>query len=54
MKKNVNIKKRYLLKLNKHFIKQYSKKHGMTKEEEKEFEEGYAIFFHKNNKSTGL
>ena len=54
VKKTVKVNRKCLLKLNKHFIKQYSKKHGLSKEEEKEFEDGYALFFQKNNKSTGL
>lgn len=54
MKKTVKANRKCLLTLNKHFIKQHSKKHGMTKDEEKEFEDGYALFFQKNNKSTGL
>lgn len=54
MKKKVKVNRKCLLKLNKNFIRQHSKKHGLSKEEEKEFEEGYALFFQKNNKSTGL
>lgn len=54
MKKTIKVNRKCLLKLNKHFIKQHSKRHSMTTDEEKEFEEGYALFFQENNKGTGL